>query len=190
MPKRLFIAIDPDPAAIDAILGLISTIKREYPISGARYTSPKNLHLTLLFLGDRDERLIPGISSRLGEICREFSAFDLSFSKLGVFPSRRSPRILWLGVENPLEVTSLAQKIIHEPVFGADPGKVQYSPHLTLARISNEDNSVSSEGLSKLFTNLGGIKTGSTRIREVVLYQSVLKPGGAQYTVLSKHPLN
>ena len=109
MPKRLFIAIDPDPAAIDAILGLISTIKREYPISGARYTSPKNLHLTLLFLGDRDERLIPKISNRLEEICREFSAFNLSFSKLGVFPSRRSPRILWLGVENPREVTALAQ---------------------------------------------------------------------------------
>jgi len=35
----------------------------------------------------------------------------------------------------------------------------------------------------------GNVKIGSTRVREVLLYQSTLKPSGPAYTVLSRHDL-
>jgi len=189
MPKRLFIAIDPEPAMLDTIFRLISTIKREYPIAGIRYTAPQNLHLTLLFLGDTDELLIPKIGNTLGKICQKFTEFDLEFSELGAFPSRRNPRILWLGVKDPKPVTALAKAIIQDSGLVSEPEKTQFSPHLTLGRVSEESRGASSESLSKLFAKLGNFKAGSTRIREVLLYQSVLKPDGPVYTVLSRHPL-
>jgi 2'-5' RNA ligase len=189
MLKRLFIAIDPEPALLDTIFRLISTMKREYPTKGMRYTTPKNLHLTLLFIGDTDELMIPTIGSKLEKICQNFPEFDLDFSSIGAFPSRRNPRIIWLGVSNPGPVTALARAIIQDSGLVTEPEKSQFSPHLTLGRVAEDARGNSSETFSKLFTKLGNIKVGSTRIREVLLYQSDLKPSGPVYTVLSRHPL-
>ena len=189
MQKRLFIAIDPEPAMLDTIFRLISSIKREYPMVGVRYTPPQNLHLTLLFLGDTEEQLIPTIDNNLGKICQNFSEFDLELSELGAFPSRRNPRILWLGVKNPQPVSALAKAIIQDSGLVAEPEKAQFSPHLTLGRVAEDARGASTETFSKLFAKLGNVKAGSTRIREVLLYQSVLKPAGPVYTVLSRHPL-
>lgn len=189
MLKRLFIAIDPEPALLDTIFRLISTLKREYPTKGMRYTAPQNLHLTLLFLGDTDEQQIPEIGEKLDKISQNTTEFDLEFADLGAFPSRRNPRIVWLGVSNPKPVTALAKAIIDDIGLVQNPGKAQFSPHLTLGRVTEDARGISSEMFSKLFAKLGSVNVGSTRIREVLLYQSVLKPGGPVYTVLSRHAL-
>jgi len=189
MLKRLFIAIDPEPALLDTIFRLTSTLKREYPIKGVRYTAPQNLHLTLLFLGDIDETLIPQIGEKLERICRNFTEFDLEFSNLGAFPSQRNPRIIWLGVKHPEPVTALAKAIIHDTGLVAEPEKAGFTPHLTLGRVGESARGASTEMFSRLFAKYGNTNVGSTRIREVLLYQSTLKPGGPIYTVLSRHDL-
>ena len=189
MQKRLFIAIDPEPAILDTIFKLISTLKRDYPTEGMRYTAPQNLHLTLQFLGETDEYQIPKIISKIDKICQNFSEFDLEFANLGAFPSRRNPRIIWLGVNNPQPVTALAKAIISDTGLVQDPEKAQFSPHLTLGRVTEDARGISSEMFSKLFAKLGSVNVGTTRIREVLLYQSILKPGGPVYTVLSRHAL-
>jgi len=189
MQKRLFIAIDPEPAILDTIFKLISTLKRDYPTEGMRYTAPQNLHLTLQFLGETDEHQIPKIISKIDKICQNFSEFDLEFANLGAFPSRRNPRIIWLGVNNPQPVTALAKAIISDTGLVQDPEKAQFSPHLTLGRVTEDARGISSEMFSKLFAKLGSVNVGTTRIREVLLYQSILKPGGPVYTVLSRHAL-
>lgn len=190
MVKRLFIAIDPEPAVLDTIFRLISTIKREYPIAGVRYTTPQNLHLTLKFLGDTDERLISNIENGLEKVCRGFTEFDLEFTNLGAFPNRNNPRILWLGVKNPLPVAALAKAITQDPSNTDGPEMNQFSPHLTLGRVAEQARGESSDTFGRLFAKLGGVGVGTTRVREVLLYQSVLKPGGPVYTVLSRHALN
>ena len=189
MLKRLFIAIDPEPALLDTIFRLTSTLKREYPIKGVRYTAPQNLHLTFLFLGDIDEDLIPQIGDKLERICRNFTEFDLEFSNLGAFPSQRNPRIIWLGVKHPEPVTALAKAIIHDTGLVAEPEKAGFTPHLTLGRVGESARGASTEMFSRLFAKYGTTNVGSTRIREVLLYQSTLKPGGPIYTVLSRHDL-
>jgi len=189
MLKRLFIAVDPEPAMQETIFRLISTIKREYPIKGVRYTVPQNLHLTLLFLGDTDEKLIPKICDKLNRICNSMPEFDLAFANLGAFPSRHNPRILWLGVNEPEPVTALAKSIISGLHFVAEPDKSRFFPHLTLGRVAGNARKVPGEGFSRLFAKQGNINLGSTRIREVLLYQSTLRPEGPVYTVLSRHAL-
>jgi 2'-5' RNA ligase len=189
MLKRLFIAIDPEPALLDTIFRLTSTLKREYPIKGVRYTAPQNLHLTFLFLGDIDEDLIPQIGDKLERICRNFTEFDLEFSNLGAFPSQHNPRIIWLGVKHPESVTALAKAIIHDTGLVAEPEKAGFTPHLTLGRVGESARGASTEMFSRLFAKYGNTNVGSTRIREVLLYQSTLKPGGPIYTVLSRHDL-
>ena len=189
MLKRLFIAIDPEPALLDTIFRLTSTMKREYPVKGVRYTAPQNLHLTLHFLGDTDERLVPDLMNNLNKVCQNFSEFDLELTNLGAFPSQHNPRIIWLGVQNPKPVTELAKAIIQDIGMVTEPEKAQFSPHLTLGRVADAARGTSNETFSKLFAKLGNVKVGATRIREVLLYQSDLKPGGPVYTVLSRHAL-
>ena len=189
MLKRLFIAIDPEPALLDTIFRLTSTMKREYPVAGVRYTSPQNLHLTLLFLGDTEDNLIPKIKRDLDRICHNFNEFDLEFSNLGAFPSQRNPRIIWLGVNNPEPISALAHAIIHDTGLVSEPEKARFAPHLTLGRVAELARGTSGEMFSRLFAKLGTTKAGSTTVREVLLYESILKPGGPVYTVLSRHAL-
>jgi len=189
MQKRLFIAIDPDPELLDKIFKLISTIKREYPLEGMRFTHPQNLHLTLQFLGDTDEALIANIVRSLDKICQKHTEFNLSFAGLGAFPSRKNPRILWLGVTNPNHVTALAQAIIIDGAFLAESEKAKFSPHLTLGRIPESSRGISAPSFASLFNNLGNVTVGSTPVREVLLYQSTLKPEGPVYNLLSRHSL-
>jgi 2'-5' RNA ligase len=105
MLKRLFIAIDPEPALLDTIFRLTSTLKREYPIKGVRYTAPQNLHLTFLFLGDIDEDLIPQIGDKLERICRNFTEFDWSFQILVHFLLSTIPALS--GWESSIQNLSL-----------------------------------------------------------------------------------
>ncbi len=189
MPKRLFIAVDPNQETQKKIIELISMIKRDYSFAGLRYTHPNNLHLTLRFLGDTDEKLIRNIQHSLDQICQLNDEFELNFSGLGVFPSRKNPRILWLGVANPAPVSSLASAISASISLKPESGNVRFTPHLTLGRFSENASVNSAETLARLFSNLGNVHIGTSPVQEILLYQSTLRPEGPIYNVLSRHPL-
>lgn len=189
MPKRLFIAIDPAPAAMEKINNIISNIKRDYPIQGIRYTHPKNIHLTLRFLGDTEDQIIPKISLALDRICKQTDEFNITLSGLGAFPSARSPRILWLAVADPTKPRMLADLIRTDPDIPKETESKPYLPHLTLGRLSYSLSAEASKTFSALVSNGGKFSAGSSFINEVILYQSVLRPDGPTYSVLSRHPL-
>lgn len=189
LQKRLFIAVDPDLIITNKISDLITNLKNGFPAKGFRFVSRQNLHLTLLFLGETDVCLIPDISKKLNAVCQKFSEFDLTFKGLGAFPNKRKPRVLWLGVSDPEPVTALANAVIRSAGSTPDSGKSRFSPHLTLARVSDEWRKPSSDVFSGIFSTHGDVSLGTTRVREVILYQSVLQPGGPRYTALSRHSL-
>jgi 2'-5' RNA ligase len=65
--------------------------------------------------------------------------------------------------------------------LGCEREKRAFKPHLTLARFKSE------EGVAELhavLAKMGAAEFGATRTGEMHLYQSVLKPGGAEYTKL------
>lgn len=127
---RLFIAINFDDETI-AEIGKIRDDLRSKASAG-RFTRDDNLHLTLVFLGEVDETLIPAIRYAMNRVSVE--SLILQFSSIGFF-KRADGQIWWVGIEpNPLllETQSFLSKQLTEAGFKIE--KRKYTPHLTLGR--------------------------------------------------------
>ena len=99
--KRTVIAI---PVSQETCLQ-VDTIQRTIPElrENTRLVPTNNLHLTLKFLGDTDEKVIPTISQALDSSITTIDRFEFIWEGLGCFPNNHKPRVLWLGVGQGLE---------------------------------------------------------------------------------------
>ncbi len=127
---RLFIAINFDEKTKSAI-GMVRDNLRANSFSG-NFTRDENLHLTLVFIGEVDESLVPAIRHAMNSI--QAQPFFLKFTATGSF-KRENGEIWWLGAENnPMlsELQSTLSKLLAESGF--DIEKRKYTPHLTIGR--------------------------------------------------------
>src|SRR5947199_4392979 len=94
---RTCIAVDVSPFTRDRLVGLQETLAAA---AGTRvkWVEPENLHVTLLFLGEVDEREVPAVCRVVAEQTQQHPVFPMSIEKVGCFPNPRRPRVLWIGV--------------------------------------------------------------------------------------------
>lgn len=153
------------------------------------WTLPQNVHLTLRFLGESDERPLGLITQGLRQLVCQQQAFALEPVGVGVFPNPRSLRILWLGLRGDLEhLAQLQAQIEHlARQAGFAPETRSFSPHLTLARAGR--NAARSQ-LAQVGQALQALPAGALPsfaaflVEQVVWMRSELLPGGARYTPL------
>src|SRR5205807_834515 len=53
--------------------------------SDVKWVEPENLHVTLLFLGEVDDRDVPAVCRAVGACCQERQPFTMSIEHLGCF---------------------------------------------------------------------------------------------------------
>lgn len=177
---RAFIAIVIDPQVIRQIARAIARLKPQ--LTGIRWVQQTNFHLTLKFLGDIDEEKIEPIAQALQRHVHPFSCFAINAKGLGVFPGVNRPRILWVGLE-ATGLPALASSIEGAlESLGFERDTKAFKPHLTIGRWRRFDGS--SQALGKELELWHEHEFGRFKVREVVLFQSVLKPDGAVYTPL------
>ncbi|HKS83625.1 MAG TPA: RNA 2',3'-cyclic phosphodiesterase [Candidatus Acidoferrales bacterium] len=173
---RLFVAIDFPDAVREAIRGLIAQLKPES--RSARWVRPEGMHITLKFLGETDPSRLGSIRSALSAI-QSSQPVEMRFRALGFFPNERRPRVLWIGVEaSPILAALAADADRALASIGFAPESRAFVPHLTLARFQ------SPKGTESLVRKAGELKDaefGSTRESQFYLFQSILKPSGAEY---------
>src|SRR5262245_25862699 len=109
---RTFIAIEIPSEIKSALAALQNELRR----AGAEvsWTRPENIHLTLKFLGEVDERRIGEVEKVCVDSAAEFRPFALSLSATGVFPNSRQPRALWVGLSGDVEKTDAMQRRLDE----------------------------------------------------------------------------
>lgn len=183
--KRTFIAIDiPASKKIKECLNILSTRLAGEKI---KWTAYNNLHLTLKFLGDTEDKTIPGIESKLSEITKNIAAFQITIKNAGVFKNMRDPRIIWLGIEAGEELTELKNSIETEiTLFGFPPEKRKFSPHLTVGRIRFLGNK---NILSQIIDDYHSQILQQFTVPEIVFYESILKKEGPEYIPLGRYKL-
>ena len=184
MGKRLFIAVDIDDATREQV-GRIASRLREQIGSAAKasWVRPDRMHLTLQFFADADDGLEQSVRAALAHM-PPAAVFDLTLEGLGSFPTRGSPRVLWLGVGAGVPELRRIQNALGRGV-GVSPGHEEsFTPHLTLARFRDR---VPREKLSQI----ADIRAyaGPSRIDRVTLYESRLSPAGPTYLPLAQAPL-
>lgn len=143
----------------------------------ASFTKPSNFHLTLKFLGDTDDSLVPQISKKLQDLSLE--SMPLTFTKPGVFPKMANPRVVWYGVESK-NLVDLAKNIDQiTNLFGYELEDKAFVGHLTLARIKDSKPN----NLEQTFQSLPKPPENQYFV-SLEFIKSELNPSGSIYTPL------
>ena len=100
--------------------------------SRGRYSLPENLHLTLAFLGECDDKQTAAIKSAMDDVI--FDPFDMQIDRIGRF-KRNNGDIWWAGVRENNPLLDMHQKLTAGlRANGLDIEERKYSPHITLGR--------------------------------------------------------
>ncbi|MGD2156677.1 MAG: RNA 2',3'-cyclic phosphodiesterase [Anaerolineales bacterium] len=182
---RAFIALDL-PIEVQECLDQVSE-RLEKPLADVpiRWVPAKNIHLTLKFLGDVSVNNLEVLTKMLEVEVVAHHEFQISVGGIGAFPKIRRPRVIWIGVEAPSELISLQRSIESQTAkLGYAKDRRSFSPHLTLGRVSRNATPREVRKIGNLLneTKIGFL--GVAPVKEVHLYRSDLKPGGAVYTRL------
>lgn len=177
---RAFIAIDLDDRVIEKVYNVIGILKSR--ITDIRWVKRENLHLTLKFLGNIAESQVEPIAAALTHPLGLFSPCTISAKGLGVFPDFRRPKILWVGLTGNRLVQLAAEIESALMPLGFTPENRAFTPHLTIGRW--REGSRPAKNLRQEIDNLNDFEFGACAVRQIVLFQSVLKPEGASYSEL------
>ena len=187
---RAFIAVEIPPEIRKAIESERAPLREALNKSLVRWVPTGNMHLTLKFLGDVSPANVEMLSQMLSLEAGQHPAFEIQFGGLGVFPSPRRPRVIWIGIQAPAELEALQRGIEAATAkLGYPVEKRPFSPHLTIGRIKQQAGAT---GMQEIQTALDETKVGPLGIAPVTavhLIKSDLKPTGAVYTRLHSAPL-
>jgi len=177
---RAFIAVDLDDPVIEKVCHVVEILKPR--ITEIRWLRKENLHLTLKFLGNIAESQVEPITAALRHPLGLFSPCTISAKGLGVFPDFRRPKILWVGLTGD-QLVQLAAEIESALMpLGFTPENRAFTPHLTIGRW--REGSRPAKNLRQEIDSLNDFEFGACAVRQIVLFQSVLKPEGASYSEL------
>lgn len=182
---RAFIAIAIPPEIKQAISNHTSSLRKE---SGraVRWVDVNNIHLTLKFLGEVSVATLDLLTQTLRAECAQTAPFTVSIEGLGCFPNLRHPRVLWIGLVVPPEVTHLQRQVeANATRLGYAPDDKPFSPHLTIGRVREQASSAELQALRNLLERTTVPNLGTFTVNEVHLYKSDLKPEGPIYTRLA-----
>jgi RNA 2',3'-cyclic 3'-phosphodiesterase len=193
---RLFIALDIDEPIRAKLRTFLDGVRGFAP--DARWVRPESLHVTLKFIGERPVDSVDVIKAKLAQLSGP--TFDLSFQGYGFFPTAKSARVFWVGIEAGPQLPALAVAIDDATAtLGIAKEDRAFSPHLTLARRGGGSGSPrrqkgdspnkAFQSLSEKLDAMPALEFGTMTAREFFLYESVLSRNGSRYTKLERFPL-
>ena len=172
---RTFIAVE---IHNEQVLDAITKIQSDFMIK-ATPVNKQNMHFTLLFLGEIDEKIVEDLKKELSSV--SFRPIEVKFTHVGAFPNPRFPRVIWIGVDKlaSQQLIDLAAQVEKklEPL-GLKSDK-PFKPHLTIFRIKKKV-----EDISQTLEKFKAVDLGKEVITELKLKQSILTPNGPIYSDL------
>ncbi len=175
---RMFVAVWPDDATRRRIEGLALPAAPHL-----RVVDPGQWHVTLRFLGDVDDRVIPELSAALTAVAHVVAGtLECQVGPATAWFDR--PRVLYLPVTG-LDRLAQAVRAATAPVIPpADGGEPPFEGHLTLAR-SRRLRPAATESTAPDPVTL----SASFEVTHFDLVASELSPGGARYSPVRHIPL-
>ena len=177
-------AIAPPAEALAELADAVEPLRLTAP--ELRWAGRESWHLTLAFLGEVDERMLPDLTTRLERAASRHPSQRLAINGAGAFPAAGRARIIWAGIQGDgAALAALAASVAAGARrAGAPPpdeGR-KYRPHLTLARCRQP---VDATHLTQVLAGFAGQHWTASGI---ILMRS--QPGGQpRYEQLARWPL-
>lgn len=164
---RCFVAVDINDVLRQRVINLQ---KELMPLIVGKHVEPENLHFTLKFLGEINEKQIEDVKKALSDIANNFEKFNVDLIGVGAFPNRNYIRVIWIGAPKLFNL----QKTVCDALesFGKES---DVTPHLTIARVNNVKDK---NGLNGFFskhenTAVGALATSNIKLKKSILTGSV-----------------
>lgn len=167
---RLFIGIPLENRAQEELTSYYKHFK------DMKAVKKENLHITMQFLGDMEDETVEPLKKAVDKACEGFSAFEAESTRISGFPNLRNAKAIWANVDKGGGAVKKLFSNIEKCLEGIEYEKEKraFIPHITIGR-SKQGIDITREAAEfKLRI--------ATRVGKVVLYSSVLEPGGPVYS--------
>ena len=178
MTFRGFIAVDvPGGPALDAFA---ADLRKASP--SLKVVDTDQLHLTVKFLGDTEEGLVPEIVTTIREATADLRPFEARVRGTGAFPSLGRMNVIWVGVDGAEPIARIADLLEAslEPL-GFPRERRPWKAHVTLARVKGRQDL---DRVRRILEVHASEEFGTHTVDAVHLKKSVLTPQGAVYSVV------
>jgi 2'-5' RNA ligase len=184
---RMFVAIELN----EEVRAELSALQARLKASGAdvKWVEPKNIHLTLKFLGEVDEKRLSDIKSSLFQAAKLHKSFNIHLSQIGAFPKISYARVVWVGIEEGAIECKGLQISIEDALEKAGFAREdrEFSAHLTLGRGRSQKNKA--QLISLLEKEKDFVSKYKVSVNKIILFQSTLTSQGPIYTAVAEFPL-
>jgi 2'-5' RNA ligase len=180
---RTFIAVGISSEAREKIAQIQVELRKGD--TDVKWVEPKNLHITLKFLGEVSEDKLSGVIEKTKLAASGISNFRVHLSGLGTFPNLRSPRVVWVGVsEGKTELKNLSERIEENLSYlGFAKEKREFSAHLTIGRVRSPRGKGK---LAKKIEDLERCDVGEFSVDKVLVMESQLSSKGPTYRIIEE----
>jgi len=183
---RLFVAIVLPGAVRDEIIRVQRELQPLVPREVVRWARPDQFHLTLRFLGAVPTDGIESLKQSVSAVCRNARPLSLRAEGVGFFPNPRSPRVVWVGINDGAGRLAGLQQQIEAAVrpFSPETGEKNFTGHVTLGRLKNPRPS----DIRDLVAHVQSLEKqtfGDWTAGQIEIIRSELSPNGARYTLLA-----
>ena len=173
---RLFLAIPLSTEVQTRVVLLQQHLKEKVDI---RDTPAANLHCTAVFLGEIPDQRIEQIHPAVHRGLLHIKPFTLNFSQIELV-KQTQVYTLWVRATSSSAFDHMVQEL-RTQMSATLPNLVWTKPqlpHITLGRVSH----------SKI-TSVENMSAFELSVSTLILYKSLLTPGGAKYFPLQTYPL-
>ena len=178
MMRRTFIAVD--VVASEKVKELYELVRYRMRLEKVNWVATSNLHITLNFLGETEEELLPAITQSIESVIVGQTGFKLLLRSFGVFKSIHDPRVVWIGCDPCPPLQKIKKELDNNlSRLGFKPEYREFSPHLTLGRIK-EIRQINQ--LAQLVATYKDAVFQEQLVKSIVLYESRLTSTGSEYT--------
>lgn len=151
--------------------------------NAVRWVDQANFHITLAFLGEQDEQTLERLAEELDETI-SFASIPLKVTHFSPFPESR-PKLIAAMLKATDELKVLQKQVAAAAHHhGVMLEKRRFIPHLTLGRFRHSRNHFA----GVIPTSLEELEVEADA-QEMILFESILTPNGAEYEPLYRFPL-
>ncbi|NLG85710.1 MAG: RNA 2',3'-cyclic phosphodiesterase [Firmicutes bacterium] len=169
---RLFFAL---PLPLEVQMQLVAWQRLwSQTVNNVKWVKKDNLHLTLKFLGAVSPSQLSVVTETAHEALSKHSRFTIYVDKTGVFPHSQRARVLWVGLKDCNGCLARLQQDLEKCLasVGFPLDSKPFIPHLTLGRLRQP---------TAVIPPVFPVINEAVPINNVILYESILTPGGPLY---------
>lgn len=175
---RLFFAVEFNHTLKDAVSKAIANAR--IPSPPWRWVAPSNIHVTIKFLGETADEMVPLLVETVEGACREVAPFEIALGRLGGFPDLRKPRVLFYETTSGApELAGLARTVeaaLHRDL-SIPMERRPFRAHATVARVKH----AIAPDVSLRLEKAPPVEAPPQRVERVSLMKSELRREGALY---------